>query len=329
MHRDKKLGLALGVLLVGIVGAFFFRNETARDDAPRLKNPESLDSVIAEKSLTPYLGGPETGRDAKPVQIPEPAPRKPRRWDPPSFLTDVPDAVMGDPVATLPGPPDPIAPAPQIDETAAPIRLPEPRRTRSISNPRVVAPSTSRDLVPDPSPMFSERETPTRTHRVVSGDTLSGLAERYLGSHRRFDEIFAANRDQLRNPDDLKLGMILEIPPREACTARKSVRTDRAGAETPPPFDQTHDADSSTRSQSGSAMLPTIEFEESGMNDVLPPIPGGGEADRRPEDERRFVPYERSPLSRGGREELRSSQHEIRGRRVSGGIIDNPHTTVR
>jgi murein DD-endopeptidase MepM/ murein hydrolase activator NlpD len=50
-------------------------------------------------------------------------------------------------------------------------------------------------------------------HRVRRGDTLTKIALHYLGDSSRYREIFNANRDQLRTPDDrLKIGMTLRIP---------------------------------------------------------------------------------------------------------------------
>lgn len=49
-------------------------------------------------------------------------------------------------------------------------------------------------------------------HRIADGDTLSGLAQRYLGSSKRFTEIFFANRDRLASPDLLPIGVELRIP---------------------------------------------------------------------------------------------------------------------
>ncbi|MCE5266451.1 MAG: tail protein X [Planctomycetaceae bacterium] len=54
-----------------------------------------------------------------------------------------------------------------------------------------------------------------RTHRIVDGDTLDALAERYLGSASREGEIFAANRDVLMDPKLLPIGAMLKIPPRD------------------------------------------------------------------------------------------------------------------
>ena len=50
---------------------------------------------------------------------------------------------------------------------------------------------------------------------VQSGDTLSGLAARYLGSVARFGEIYELNRDQLAGPHALKIGMKLRLPTAE------------------------------------------------------------------------------------------------------------------
>ncbi|WP_461172253.1 LysM peptidoglycan-binding domain-containing protein [Arthrobacter sp. Z1-9] len=41
---------------------------------------------------------------------------------------------------------------------------------------------------------------PVRTHRVVSGDTLGHIAQRYLGSGPRWPEIFALNTAIIKNP---------------------------------------------------------------------------------------------------------------------------------
>ena len=54
----------------------------------------------------------------------------------------------------------------------------------------------------------------TRTHRIVNGDSLPALAQRYLGNEDRAGEIFEANRDLLSSPDALPIGIELRIPPR-------------------------------------------------------------------------------------------------------------------
>ena len=51
-----------------------------------------------------------------------------------------------------------------------------------------------------------------RIHEVVSGDTLSGLAKRYYGDARQYMRIFEANRDQLDDPDMIRVGQKLRVP---------------------------------------------------------------------------------------------------------------------
>ena len=52
--------------------------------------------------------------------------------------------------------------------------------------------------------------------RIVDGDTLAALAQRYLGSPARAGEIFDANRDVLSDPELLPIGAELKIPPSDA-----------------------------------------------------------------------------------------------------------------
>jgi nucleoid-associated protein YgaU len=49
-------------------------------------------------------------------------------------------------------------------------------------------------------------------HTVKSGDTLSGIAKKLLGSAGRYMDIFNANKDQLSDPDKIKVGQKLVIP---------------------------------------------------------------------------------------------------------------------
>jgi len=51
-----------------------------------------------------------------------------------------------------------------------------------------------------------------QTYRVRAGDTLVDIARRVYGDARRYLEIYEANRDRLRRPQDLREGVILVIP---------------------------------------------------------------------------------------------------------------------
>ncbi|PIQ27923.1 hypothetical protein COW36_08910 [bacterium (Candidatus Blackallbacteria) CG17_big_fil_post_rev_8_21_14_2_50_48_46] len=49
-------------------------------------------------------------------------------------------------------------------------------------------------------------------HKVKRGETLGKLAQKYLGNANRNLEIYKANQDDLQNPNDLRIGMVLKIP---------------------------------------------------------------------------------------------------------------------
>ena len=51
-----------------------------------------------------------------------------------------------------------------------------------------------------------------RTYTVKSGDVLGTIAQKQLGTFRRWKEIIAANPDQLSDEHDLKVGMVLKMP---------------------------------------------------------------------------------------------------------------------
>ena len=51
-----------------------------------------------------------------------------------------------------------------------------------------------------------------QTYTVQSGDTLSGIAKKFLGNANAYMDIFNANKDQLSDPDKIKPGQVLKIP---------------------------------------------------------------------------------------------------------------------
>ena len=58
----------------------------------------------------------------------------------------------------------------------------------------------------------------SRAYTVKSGDSLSRIAKRELGSYNRWREIYDANRDKIKNPDMLTIGMKLTLPGGSAVT---------------------------------------------------------------------------------------------------------------
>jgi len=53
---------------------------------------------------------------------------------------------------------------------------------------------------------------PETIHVVVAGDTLSKIAGQFYGDAGKYMKIFEANKDQLSDPDKIKVGQKLRIP---------------------------------------------------------------------------------------------------------------------
>jgi len=84
------------------------------------------------------------------------------------------------------------------------------------ANPTTAAWGTPMGLPPVVSQGNPSQDDPSQTHRIVDGDSLENLAQRYLGSADRAMEIYEANRDVLPSPQVLPIGAELTIPPRDA-----------------------------------------------------------------------------------------------------------------
>lgn len=203
MHRDKKVGFALGILLIGIVAAFFFRNDpNPLDEVPQLDDPGLLDRQIAEQRLAPYI----TGLESVPEDKQEP--QTDAQWMQPFQEDTVEDDRKSAPNPVRVFSADPaIAGTPRTPnvrpsaENAGWNSVPSPQNPTTSSPPASLA-SRRRETAP---------EQPA-THRVQAGDTLSGLSLRYLGTSRRYREIYELNTDRMTSPDDLRIGMTLRLP---------------------------------------------------------------------------------------------------------------------
>ncbi len=197
MHPDKKVGLALGILLIGFVAAFFFRNEAPDPDreAPSLAHPTDLDNRIRHQRRTPYL--PDNERPTQDV-------------------ARVPDVLVPDVAPEIPGQSRQLSGSP----------VPEPIRTNPPRERVVPVPAPGTDVASSDSaltkPQAGGRNEKTNpgTHEVVAGETLSSIAQKYLGTNRRFLDIYEANKDVLRGPNDLVVGMKLKIPAKDGSTQK-------------------------------------------------------------------------------------------------------------
>lgn len=67
--------------------------------------------------------------------------------------------------------------------------------------------TTSRPAESSPAP-----KTTAKTHTVVKGDTLWGIAKKYYGNGSQYSKIFNANKDKIKNPNLIYVGQVLTIP---------------------------------------------------------------------------------------------------------------------
>lgn len=204
MHRDTQIGLAMSIVLIGFAAALCFPRQAQRtgDRSQQLEAAE-LDAEIEQLPVRPYVSQDRPARS----------------------LPGESDASHG---TGRSGPPK--DPAPGTNLQAADGGLPgddSGEESELLQPPSIGATNALADVTPkvspvEPTPEERSSETSTLTakiddaqttiHVVRAGDTLSGLAQRYLGSVARYPEIFEANRDQLETPDDLQLNMRLRIP---------------------------------------------------------------------------------------------------------------------
>ena len=242
MHRDKKIGFALGILLLGIVAAFFFRNEPDPfAELPPLDDPAALDAEIAEKPIAPYT------QDLKPPAASGTAFPQPNQWDLPEIYRPADANVAGHELPAAPAAPTPInlsEPVPSLPDPARTLievgrpfgdsvpstPAPAPKENKPLpgneawtsipgtpSKPQPAAEpphKTKPEGAKTPAAPAATPTAPVAMYKIQQGDTLSDLAAKHLGSSRRYMEIYEANRDKLKNPNDIKIGMMIRIPPR-------------------------------------------------------------------------------------------------------------------
>ena len=233
MPRRATTMAAAGVILAGLAGALVFRREPAAAPETSASVATEGDVLVRRRSSS----GPSGVRSAAPlinqVDTLTHSPASPPRH--------------ASPPAATPPPPERLAKAPSMPQRYNPFSQPPassaPPSSAFTSPPFQTPPVQARPPYAPP-PMERTGETPVppghaggqgspmspgtrvppeytggtpvppvaRAHIVVDGDTLTDLAELYLGSGRRYTELFEANRDVLQHPDLLPIGARLKIP---------------------------------------------------------------------------------------------------------------------
>ena len=214
MHHDKKICFGLGILLVGIVAALFFRNESgagAAEQTPQLVDAKSLDEKIADKPVRPYESSSVSRSSRRRPTAVSNHGNAVLAFTYNGFDSDSSDGKFGSVSISQDPPPDPIPPKSQIVQVTQ-VMDPDHNSAWSVG--------AGAGFTSKPSPRNISRSRSThkkmRTYRVKSGDTLTGISQKLLGSYRYYALIYRANRDVLKTPDSVRAGMLLRIPDRKS-----------------------------------------------------------------------------------------------------------------
>ncbi len=242
MHTDRKIGFAMGILLIGIVAALFFRNEPLLNpEVPTVRREQEINDRLRERNVAVYLTDedePANGDSAKEQDQ--------QRWTLKEVLDNMgarnksrpsPVGAQPDSAATIEvskssaASPDDASPIPtggvktagakstgaktiDVDDVPVPVDsksslvvMADEADDESATDVLIVEPSadTSKENIFQPPADFEE-------YVVKYGDTLSGIAQKFLGSQSRYQEIYEANRDRMSSPDRLDVGKPLRIP---------------------------------------------------------------------------------------------------------------------
>ena len=72
--------------------------------------------------------------------------------------------------------------------------------------------SVNGDSLTTPEPSATETVVETEYYVIESGDTLWGIAAKFLGNGSKYPEIFEANREVIEDPDKIFVGQKIRIP---------------------------------------------------------------------------------------------------------------------
>jgi nucleoid-associated protein YgaU len=172
MDRKVRIAVAAGVLLSGALGAMFFRRGDTPQSSPTLSTGE-------HHSLRRETTDGQRRAGESPASAPAATSHQAAKPVAPTYLAPQ-------------GPAQP------------------PFMAREF--PGFGAVDGSQPPPPLPAQAGETATSAAQTHRIVDGDSLEKLAQRYLGAADRAGELYEANRETLSNPGVLPIGKELRIP---------------------------------------------------------------------------------------------------------------------
>lgn len=184
--RTSRILFALGVMLVGLVAAWPYRQSPSPPAKTPLAVTRPLQLTIRRPDVPLELAPRIDVSPAEGLRVAAAAPEE----SPPQ-----PMRLPASPGYAL----DSLAPAPALPVSFQPT----------------TPPAKPNDWRPDAAARPSVQPRPPRPYRIRDRDTLELIAERLLGDRQRAGEIFEANRNVLARPDLLPVGVTIMLPSRE------------------------------------------------------------------------------------------------------------------
>lgn len=196
MTRENKLAMVIGLALVLLAGILI---------ADQLSSGHERQETLQEA--------------AQPLRVAAAPPPSPS-------LREIGEGAALATEASRRRPAAPPQPARSEGTTAAPVRPIDPGTISIEPRPR--------------DPLASERPPAAaplqeRTYRVQEGDALSRIAATLYGDASLWEALATYNRDRLPNPDRLRPGLVLRVPPREVLVGGGAAPAAAPMASTDPP----------------------------------------------------------------------------------------------
>jgi len=120
-------------------------------------------------------------------------------------------------VARTRGREEPAAPPPAA--TAFVEALPPAFQPPKPSGDAVICPSPAAPAAPEaPKPPAAEpvkeklADEPPKTYTIVQGDSLYGISQKVFGTPRHYERIYELNKDRIKDPNTLQVGINLRMP---------------------------------------------------------------------------------------------------------------------
>ena len=229
MQGDVKIGIAIGVLLIALIAIFWWaRDETPtgvtppeqqvlQEELPRTEEPSAPIGIELESLTGQAAGeapGPKTPAIAEQAESPSLAPAVVQPPQPAVTERAAPQTYY---VVQKDDNFHKIARSFYKDDSKWTVIWEANKDKINISRPedlqigtRLVIPRLREEnaMMPVSIPAAGRK-----THTVVKGETLSSIAEKYYGSQAKSQLIYNANRGQIKDPDRIREGMVLVIPP--------------------------------------------------------------------------------------------------------------------